>query len=163
MITVVQIPYIKFQLKFYKLHGLNPYEWNEKNQNFTVSTNPKRQISYRVSIIVHAIYCMTMMLRLYTKSFDFFFEVTGMAFLIAFTGCFFMRLNWEVKDRYLDCMNCMMRFEKVLLRKRSQGLSPRVLKCIDNCFKQTNGIHVYIMNRLIAINEFFCMLLQPQN
>jgi hypothetical protein len=128
MLTCIHLKYMKYQLKVNKIYGFTPYSFDDNTQTIVVSTERRRILPYRVSVLVHALYCLSMLARLYTKSFDFFYSALGTAWFIAFIAFFIIRLNWNVDDKLIDCVNCMIRFEKPLVRDCPNGLSNRVLK-----------------------------------
>jgi hypothetical protein len=102
MLTVVHIPFMKYQLQMYKLYGLNPYSFHEEEQTLRVSNDFWRRIGYRISIMIHAVYCVAMMVRLYTKSFDLFFAVVGLGFFTSNVATLLIRLNWRMDDGMMD-------------------------------------------------------------
>jgi hypothetical protein len=122
------LPGIKSILKVYKLPGLNPYNWNEI-KGLEVSASWGRKIAHKIAMVINIFYIVAMALRMLTKSFDFSMASLSLTFLGAFIILILIRQNWKATDCYLDCINSMMRFERVLIYKENLRIPRSASTC----------------------------------
>jgi hypothetical protein len=141
MLTLVHLPYLKAQVKMHKLWGLTPYDWKETKKAISggplfISKDRLRRAAYRLSIGIHFFSAIFMAARMQSKEFAFFYFILGCAFLSGFVNLFPMRLNWSLDDGTADCLNSMIRFERVLINE-FQPVDPKIIK---GDFLKTNSL-----------------------
>jgi hypothetical protein len=122
------IPGVKSLLKVYKLPGFNPYEWDQM-KGLHESGRLRKKLTHKISMVVNIFYMVSMALRMLTKSFDFSMKSLSVTFFVSFIIDLLIRQNWNASDGYLDCINSMMRFERVLIYKENLHIPASARAC----------------------------------
>jgi hypothetical protein len=123
------LPGIKSLLKVYKLPGHNPYEWDQMKGLLQVSRRHRKKLTHKIAMVVNIFYIVSMALRMLTKSFDFSMTSLSVIFFVSFIIELLVRQNWKASDGYLDCINSMMRFERVLIYKENLHVPASARAC----------------------------------
>jgi hypothetical protein len=129
MLILEYLPGLRSLIRLYKLPGFNPYNWNANGESLESSKSRRRLLGHKIAMGINLLYCVSMSTRILTKSFEFSMTILSVAFILAFGFLLLVRQNWSGSDQYLDCINCIMRFERVLMNKERYAVPVTAKAC----------------------------------
>jgi len=112
MILSAYLPYLKFLVSLYRRSGCTPLDWNEGDKKLSISPVKWRHWAYRINLLVHLAYSISMCLRFLTKSYDFFQTMAGLAYTVIFVGQLVLRWNWDLDSAFVDFVNALIIWEE---------------------------------------------------
>jgi len=102
---------LKSNLCHVYLPGRIPYCWNNQTNTISIKRNTFYCVSYKLTLIVHVIYCAAMAIKMSTGQFHLFEFVVGTGFTVAYIAFLAGRWNWTICDKYIFCINCFIQLE----------------------------------------------------